>query len=214
MIRLFILLDECSYQLAAKLTSPDPDLQLRLVKVLHVVSNEPVEQVTDQGLEHHDFSPPAVTRWRVAFSPRRISTLAICDRVSLGSITVASCRERASIGRVKPLILPPFTFTSYIWYKARYEEINKGSLKQMLWQWNLVRISMDLSQLNYHRLHLFTSGQNQAMTKTTFWNDLLHQWPHPGGNGLKKHDRLIFCYSIYTHINTQLIQTYWRNTGR
>lgn len=125
MIRLFVLLDECSYQLAAKLTSPDPNLQLRLVKVLHVVSNEPVEQVTDQGLEHHDFSPPAVTRWRVAFSPRRISALAICDRVSLGSITVASCRERASIGQVTPLILPPFTFTSYRWYKARYEEINK-----------------------------------------------------------------------------------------
>lgn len=36
-----------------ELTSPDPDLQLRFVQVLHIVSEEPVEQVADQRLEHH-----------------------------------------------------------------------------------------------------------------------------------------------------------------
>lgn len=43
-----------SHKLVPELTSPDSDLQLRLVQVLHVVSDEPVEQVADQGLEHHD----------------------------------------------------------------------------------------------------------------------------------------------------------------
>lgn len=37
------------------LTSPDPDLELRLVQILHIVPNEPVQQVTNQSLEHHRY---------------------------------------------------------------------------------------------------------------------------------------------------------------
>lgn len=43
-----------SSKLAAEPTSPDPDLELGLVEILHVVSDEPIEQVADQRLENHD----------------------------------------------------------------------------------------------------------------------------------------------------------------